>query len=298
MGTSNNKNNNNNNNNEEEGDRSSPPDEAGGWTVVVPANKNAHQRRRRHEGGVSSSAPSCLSWIDELPIIPPPVTADDDGDAQPPAFPLSMLLLVGLPGSGKSTLARALCRCLPWKYVRINQDELAAKPRSKGACQEAVRAALFEQQKCPIVDRCNLSRAQRQAFLQLTTKTTKKDATSNNDHPADTTTTSDTTTASDTATSDTTTTTSAIATIPTDCIVFEIPMETCIYRCQQRRQHPTVAPSRARQIVNWQQREYEPLQQLSSSSSSSSHEGFRSVTFIRDDESFHRVIVDLLMRKE
>jgi thymidylate kinase len=298
MGTSNNKN--NNNNNEEEGNRSSPPDEAGGWTVVVPANKNAHQRRRRHEGGVSSLAPSCLSWINELPIIPPPVTtagasaavgatscASSSPSSPPPAFPLSMLLLVGLPGSGKSTLARALCRCLPWKYVRINQDELAAKPRSKGACQEAVRAALFEQQKCPIVDRCNLSRAQRQAFLQqLTTRTTKKDATSNNDHPADTTTASDTTTTSDIAT----TTTSTTTTIPTDCIVFEIPMATCIYRCQQRRQHPTVAPSRARQIVNWQQREYEPLQP--------SHEGFRSVTFIRDDESFHRAIVDLLMRKE
>jgi adenylate kinase family enzyme len=280
MGTSS-----NNNNNEVEGDRSSLQDEAGGWTVVVPANSAQRRRGGRPHEGVSSPPPSfCLSWIDELPIIPPPDTAaagatsrasTSSSSSSPPAFPLSMLLLVGLPGSGKSTLAGALCRCLPWKYVRINQDELA----SKGACQDAVRAALFEQHKCPIVDRCNLSRAQRQAFLQLT-RTTKDDATSKKDHQADT----------------TTTTTTTTTTIPTDCIVFEIPVATCIYRCQQRRQHPTVAPSRARQIVHWQQREYEPPQSLSSLSSH--YEGFRSVTFIRDDESFHRVIVDLLMKKE
>jgi predicted kinase len=175
--------------------------------------------------------PHRLSWIDELPVIPPSST-----------FSLAVILLVGLPGSGKSTFANALCRSLPWKYVRINQDEL----KSRGACLEAMRTTLVVDHKCPIVDRCNMSRAQRATF-------------STND-------------------------------VPTDCIALDIPVETCIYRCQQRRNHPTVQPSEAQQIIGWQQNEYEAPHQAS--------EGFRSVRVVSCDETFRRVVVDMLMRND
>lgn len=79
----------------------------------------------------------------------------------------SMLLLVGLPGSGKSTFGRIVEKCLPWKYARVNQDELSSRQK----CINRARSIL-NQGKCPIVDRCNFDVQQRSHFLQLAAEST------------------------------------------------------------------------------------------------------------------------------
>jgi tRNA uridine 5-carbamoylmethylation protein Kti12 len=99
-------------------------------------------------------------WMLELTYRPPPPLqpADVLAIAQQP----KILLLVGLPGSGKSTVAETLCRVLPWKYVRVNQDELG----SRQACLLLTETVLREN-KCPVIDRCNISKQQRQYFTVL-----------------------------------------------------------------------------------------------------------------------------------
>jgi hypothetical protein len=49
------------------------------------------------------------------------------------------------------------CRGNMFVSIRTNQ-------KSRGACLEAMQTTLVVHQKCPIADRCNMSRAQRAAF--------------------------------------------------------------------------------------------------------------------------------------
>jgi shikimate kinase len=227
-------------------------DEAG-WTVVP-----TKQAKRQQKQGPAHNS---LAWIDALPIYPPPPIGE-------PPIPPSLLLLVGLPGSGKSTLADALCRCRPDRYVRINQDTLG----SRTACVVAVQKALFDEGKCPIIDRCNMSIAQRRVFLNLLQRPAallpSGGVVANDDSGART---------------------SSTTTIHADCVVLAIPAATCIDRCRHRRHHPTVPPSKAHQIVTCQQQEYQEP--------SSSQEGFRTITIIRDEESFRRVLGDILLSR-
>ena len=51
---------------------------------------------------------------------------------------------------------------MPWKYIRVNQDELG----SRRACLDRVGEVL-EDSRCPIIDRCNISRKQREYFIDL-----------------------------------------------------------------------------------------------------------------------------------
>lgn len=200
-----------------------PNDTNDGWEAVASKSSKRKDRHRNHQ-----TAASPLTWIDELPIIP-----------AVESFPSSLLLLIGRPGSGKSTFSAALCRSMPWKYVRVNQDEL----KSRSACEAAMQRALRCGQ-CPIIDRCNMSKSQRKNFK--------------------------------------------VDNIPVDCILFDIPAEICLVRCQTRRDHPTVAPNMARQIIQWQSNDYEPP--LAS-------EGFRTITTIRDNQSFRKVLEDLVQAK-
>jgi len=73
-----------------------------------------------------------------------------------------ILLLMGIPGAGKSTLSQKLQECLPYKYVRINQDELG----DRNSCLERARQILLEG-KCAVIDRCNMNRQQRSYFIEL-----------------------------------------------------------------------------------------------------------------------------------
>ena len=80
-------------------------------------------------------------------------------------FEQSMVLLVGLPGSGKSTLGRVLETCLPWKFSRVNQDELSSRQKCVNRAIE-----ILQDGRCPIVDRCNFDAKQRSHFVQLADK--------------------------------------------------------------------------------------------------------------------------------
>lgn len=113
-----------------------------------------------------------------------------------------MIMLMGLPGSGKSTIAMQLEQMQPYKFVRINQDELG----SRGACLEKARKALRKEQhrrrNCVIIDRCNINEQQRIPFLSLAQE---------------------------------------MGDIPVDLIILNhVSKETCLHRCQQRIDHPTL----------------------------------------------------------
>jgi predicted kinase len=111
---------------------------------TVPTNKNGRQRREEKDNGV-------LPWVS---FIPP--------TDQTTNFDPFMLLMCGIPGSGKSTFSKSLETAMPYKYSRVNQDELG----SRRECEEMVRLALDNGQ-CVVVDRCNFDRKQRKSFISI-----------------------------------------------------------------------------------------------------------------------------------
>jgi predicted kinase len=99
-----------------------------------------------------------LSWLEGLSHC-----------ADPKPFQPNIVLMVGLPGSGKSTFATVLAERLPWKYVRINQDELGSREQCLAETEIILSRGL-----CPIIDRCNVSRVQRKHFLELASVTNRE----------------------------------------------------------------------------------------------------------------------------
>jgi len=73
-----------------------------------------------------------------------------------------VLLLMGFPGSGKTTFSKKLEKIMPWKYERVNQDDLG----SRGACLEHANRILKEG-KCPIIDRVHATFQNRKPFYKL-----------------------------------------------------------------------------------------------------------------------------------
>lgn len=126
-----------------------------GWETV-----DVKKKENRRSGRDALQAPKQPpSWFLELTPIPSPC----DGLADAPPFEPFMLLLMGFPGAGKSTIAKKLEEILPWKYERINQDELG----SRQACLRRAEEVLVYDKKCPIIDRCNAGAQHRKPFLQL-----------------------------------------------------------------------------------------------------------------------------------
>eukprot|EP00980_Cylindrotheca_fusiformis_P008186 scaffold1734_cov196-Cylindrotheca_fusiformis.AAC.8 len=126
---------------------------------VSPQGSDAHDKeqgefnakarlRRRNERFKRKMTPI------EVEYIPPTPTTTN--------FKPFMIILVGIPGSGKSTFARLLTKAMPYKFERVNQDELKTR-------QECVKMATqaLEQRKCVIVDRCNFDMRQRQTWYDL-----------------------------------------------------------------------------------------------------------------------------------
>ena len=115
-----------------------------GWETVPkkPIRKKAPQ---------STQDDNILPWVSYIPPT-----------KQNSQFEPFMLLLCGIPGSGKSTFARSLQQAMPYKFVRINQDDLGNRQR----CEEQTRLALINNM-CPIIDRCNFDKEQRTKFIAI-----------------------------------------------------------------------------------------------------------------------------------
>ena len=124
-----------------------------------------------------------------------------------------LLILIGIPGSGKSTFAKALAAGKPSKYVRINQDELKQRHVCETWCHQALKDG-----KCPVVDRCNFDKRQRQHFIDIASKFG----------------------------------------VPVDCIVFNENTEDCIIRCEERSYHETINKGNANEVVKRMAKSFDP----------------------------------------
>jgi predicted kinase len=236
------------------------------WTAVSSKKKKSHRESQQDiatpgelETDDGTFIPHHLrppAWMTEIAYQPPPPQlAASCGQQQVPG---RILLLVGYPGSGKSTLAECLCRVQPWKFVRVNQDELG----SRQECLKRVQHILLqhvnpEQQQeqhqlgyCPIIDRCNLSQAQRRYFTQL----------AQSQRPP----------------------------VAVDVIDLQlVNVKTCIRRAQARPNHPTLTnPQDIPRIVRSMQRDYQMP--------NAQQEGLRSVTIVREKATLRSVVSHLL----
>lgn len=146
------------------------------------------------------------------------LTAPTQGNTNVPLAKNSgvfMLLLVGLPGSGKTTLACRLLEEWPDKFVRINQDELGTRRECERLTRDALSAG-----KCPVIDRCNFDKSQRQKFVSIA-----------KEFSADT---------------------------LVYCIVLDVDRKECIDRCRRRTGHPTIKPAEATKIISMVASQYKP----------------------------------------
>ena len=73
-----------------------------------------------------------------------------------------LLMCVGYPASGKSTFADALVASNPDRFIRVNQDESGRKE-----CETSVGQHVKLPNKTVILDRCNLTQAERMEWLEL-----------------------------------------------------------------------------------------------------------------------------------
>jgi energy-coupling factor transporter ATP-binding protein EcfA2 len=173
--------------------------------AIADSNEESTETKRSS----SSQAPV---WMTNLVSQPPP----EDAKVRPQQQ--HILLLVGVPGSGKSTLSETLCRVLPWRYQQVNQDALGHRK----ACLRLTQSIL-DAGYCPIIDRCNVSREQRQYFTNFCI-------------------------------------TGSGTVIPVDCMVLRtVPIGTCVRRCKKRGpNHPTLQPKDVDRVMRLLQREWEP----------------------------------------
>jgi predicted kinase len=93
---------------------------------------------------------------------------------------------------------------------------------------------------CPIIDRCNFDESQRRYFLDIARNYN----------------------------------------VPVDCVVFDIPKEECVRRCETRRNHETISPGEARQVVEGMVRQF-----------SAPVERFRTLRQVSDLDAVHELII-------
>ncbi|MGK3755740.1 MAG: putative kinase [Bacillariaceae sp.] len=193
-----------------------------------------------------------------------------------------MVICVGLPGSGKSTFSRSLIKSNPNKFGRINQDEL--KTRQK--CERKVKKMLSpstssssattttttlddsssqsqsiqqqqQRQLCPIIDRCNFDMTQRSTWYRLAEECSAADGGNN---------------------------------IPVDVVVFDIPYEVCLRRCEIRKGHETIkSPQQAAGILKQLKREWKPPPY-----NNNEQKRYRSLTIIRTDQEQKECLIRFL----
>jgi predicted kinase len=144
---------------------------------------------------------------------------------------------------------------MPWRYQRINQDEL----KSRNQCLAKAQQVLWMDKKCAIVDRCHVSRDQREYFLKLAKSGNNSSRKTRNDGS----------------------TSASIGKIPVDCIYFDVSKDTCLARCRQRLNHPTLPASKADFVLNAMEKELEVP---------TIREGFRNIHRIHDKTTFLQVL--------
>ena len=106
---------------------------------------------------------------------------------------------------GKSTFARRLASGMPTAFTRINQDELGSRQKCELKCREAIN-----ENKIPIIDRCNFDDLQRKHFLDIAVE---------------------------------------CGNIQIHCVIFRYSREVCIERCRKRVQHETIKKGQEAAVV-------------------------------------------------
>lgn len=103
--------------------------------------------------------------------------------------------------------------------------------------------------RCPIIDRCNFDPSQRKKFLNIANSFR----------------------------------------VPVDCVVFQFPMDLCIRRCQERRNHETVNSRNAARIVGMMAGQFSsPL------SNQNNSEAFRAIKSLESTSEVEELIVEYL----
>jgi predicted kinase len=243
----------------------------------VPTKEEKKKKRNRDQREDDGNPP--LPWLANL--LKSCTRPEFDDHSRPFSEP-TILLLAGLPGSGKSTFAKSLEQLQPWKYVRINQDEL----KSRDQCLAFTRQTLLLERKCAIIDRCNVNLAQRQHFVKLatsvaaeatvtTSKKTSEDKTGENNGDSVDNNKCNVNVASE------------FRVVHVDCIAFDLTREVCESRCRARRNHPTLNRSDISRVLSQMQSEWE--------APNARREGFRHVQNVTNDQDF-RLIFESLLR--
>ena len=254
------------------------------WTPVVPPSSSSS----------SSHTTSTTTMKKDYDVVIAPKNITNDATRRDADQRCFMVVLCGLPGSGKSTFARSLEASHPNKFVRINQDEL----KSRQKCERKVRQILRRtttspssvsasssstQLRCPIIDRCNFDAHQRSTWYRLAEEGGAVDTSTNDNHP----------------------------TIPVDVVVFDIPYDECLRRCQNRKGHETIkSPHQAAGVLQQLRTQWRPPPIPASSSSfhtttSQTYSGrrkttdaegrrYRSLTTIRTEQQKKECLIRLL----
>ncbi|KAG7339441.1 AAA domain containing protein [Nitzschia inconspicua] len=238
-----------------------------GWSTVTNSNKcKSKKRSNRGRKDGSQSQPSSLSLPPSSPLFVEPIPPTDDNIR----FQPFMLLLVGLPGSGKSTLAMALEHAMPYKFVRINQDQLGSRKK----CESKLRSVLYNEtnplQRCPIIDRCNFDSQQRSTWYSMAEEYRTQQQQLNQNQQ------------------------STMQLLPVDVIVLDVPSSECLRRCQQRLHHETLNKKNAKRVIQMVQQQW----QLPSQQSATERNRYRSLTIVKSQEDVEQCLWRLLDQME
>jgi predicted kinase len=199
-----------------------------------------------------------------------------------------MVICVGLPGSGKSTFSRSLIKSNPNKFGRINQDELKTRQKcerkvkqmllstststsssplkksesSASTSSESSSPQSIQQQQqqqllrlCPIIDRCNFDMTQRSTWYRLAEECVDG------------------------------------GNIPVDVVLFDIPYEVCLRRCEIRKGHETIkSPQQAAGILKQLKSQWKPP----SNKNNDERKRYRSLTIIRTEQEQKECLIRIL----
>ena len=127
----------------------SPQQDNDEWESVPTKNSKKNRRNNKENNFAQWSSPPLMVE----PIPPSPQTTN---------FSPFMILLIGLPGSGKSTFSNLLMQAMPYKFARVNQDQLGSRKKCVAAADRAL-----DEGKVVILDRCNFDAPQRATWFDM-----------------------------------------------------------------------------------------------------------------------------------